>query len=283
MPFVKTPTGRIYVESHGQGPPLVIAPAYGATTRTYRGLLPNLTQTHRVLLYDLRGMGQSDDLADHTTIESMADDLAAVLDHFGVDRASVLGLSMGAIIAQMFAVRHRQRLDRLVLVTPPVRRHRHGDAINGMLADLMEGCDPGRFLRHMLYLALSPDFVNRHSRVVEQIMDGIEVNRRDGETLRRILRGVPAFEGAPGISAMDAPTLIIAGELDLLTPPSQARALHAELPNSKLIVMEGVSHTPFIERTHDTFAAVRAFLTDCEEPATTDGGMADTPIGETPS
>ena len=270
MPYAETPSGRIYCESHGEGPPLLIAPSFGATTRTYRGMLPNLTETHRVLLYDPAGMGQSDDLSGDLTLASMADDVAAVLHHFGVDRASVLGLSMGAMIAQKFAALHRDRLDRLVLITPPAKKTQHGDAVNELLGDLFDACEPNRFMRHMLHLALSPDFVNRHPRVVEQIAQGIEVTPRDAATMARMVQSVSRFNGVAGLAEMDAPTLIIAGALDIFTPPSHAKALQAELPCSQLIVMDGVAHTPFIERAKETFAAVKLFLNSGSPAGSTD-------------
>lgn len=261
MPFAETTNGRVYYESYGDGPPLVIVPAFAATTRTYRGLLPNLIKTHRVLLYDLFGMGQSDDRRKGSTLESMGDDVAALLDHLGIGRASVLGSSMGAIIAQQFAVRHRDRLDRLVLITPPAGKSRHRSCMNEILTALLAACPPEKFIRYMLHLALSPGFVDKHPVVVDQMMGGIRVSEREHETMLRVIRSAHTFQGISGRAEMDAPTLIIAGELDIITPPTQAEILHAELPNSRLIIMKGVAHSPFIEATRETFAAVLSFLT----------------------
>lgn len=262
MPFAETSNGRVYCESHGQGLPLIVAPAFGASARTYRGLLPNLSDGYRVVLYDLRGMGQSDPMPEGTTLASMADDVAAVLDHLEIDRITVIGPSMGAIIAQQFAVRHRDRLDRLVLVTPPARKSRYRRAINEILTDLLTAHPAERVVRHMVHLALSPNFVDKHPVVVDQMMRGIEVSDGDRATMLRLLMSSYEFDGIDGLAAMDAPTLIIAGELDLLTPPSQAKILHETLPNSTLRVMAGVGHSPFIENTRETFAAVLAFLAD---------------------
>jgi pimeloyl-ACP methyl ester carboxylesterase len=139
-----------------------------------------------------------------------------------------------------------------------------------MFTDLLSACDPVRLMKYMLHLALNPDFVNKHLRVVEQIMNGVEISARDGQTMMRLLRRVPAFDGAPGLAGMDAPTLIIAGELDILTPPSHARRLHAELPNSRLIVLDGVAHTPLIEAATETFAEIRTFLTQDAPAAASD-------------
>ncbi len=260
MPFFETPTGKIYYEEYGHGPPLLIAPAFGATTRTYRGLLPNLTETHRVILYDLRGMGQSDDLPESPTLEWAADDLVGLMDHLGIGRATVLGPSMGAIIAQMFAVKYRERLDRLVVLTPPVTKSWHRSRINEMFADLLESHPPERLMRHMLVLALNPDFVDKRPSFLDQMAKSIQVTERERQTMLKLLGGSFVFEGVSGLETMDAPTLIIAGEIDMLTPPSQARLLHQQLPHSKLVIMSRVAHSPFLENTNATFREIRHFL-----------------------
>lgn len=261
MPFAETTRGRIYYEVYGDGPPLVIAPAFGATSRSYRSMLPNLVEVSRVVLYDMLGMGQSDAMPDDATLADVADNLTELLDHLGIGRTSVLGLSMGAITAQHFAVRHRDRLDRLILVAPPAGTSPYRRAINRIFTDLLKAQPPERLMEHMLYLALSPDFVDQRPALVEQIAKSIVISERDRQTLLRLLEKSPRFTGVPGLEDMDAPTLIIAGQLDILTPPSQARRLHALLPNSRLVLLEGVAHSPFLEAGQQTFSAVRAFLT----------------------
>ncbi|MBN1343761.1 MAG: alpha/beta hydrolase [Phycisphaerae bacterium] len=274
MAFAQTPTGRLYVESHGEGPALVIAPNLGATTRAYRGLLPNLTETHRVLLYDLHGMGKSDDAPAEITLTSLTDQIACVLDHYHIERASLMGLSMGTIIAQQFAVDHRERLERLVLVTPLAGRNPHNDRINEMFHDLLAACGPEKFMGYMINLALSPEFVNGHATFVRQMARRLAIGPRETETMLRLLRGLRDFSGPEKMARMDAATLIIAGGRDILTPREQAELLHQLLPNGELVVMEDVAHSPFIENTKETFALVRRFLT---------GNAAQRPAKTTPT
>ncbi len=280
MPYAEADGGQVYYETYGQGPPLLIAPAFGATIRTYRGLLPKLVDTHRVILFDLRGMGESDDMPEHTSMTWAADDIAAILDDVGIGRTSLMGPSMGGLIAQHFAVRHRDRLDRLILVTPPAIRSQHRIFVHQMLVDLLKAHPPHRVMEHLMHLALSPDFVNKHPVVVGQMAKGVRVNEREGQTLMRLMLGSYTFEGVPGLEQMDAPTLLIAGELDILAPPAEARTLYARLPNSRLIVLPGVGHTPFIENTKETFGAIQRFLTcdraDCGTARAMDDAVVET-------
>lgn len=261
MAFAETTRGTIYYESHGDGPPLVLAPAFGATSRSYRGMLPKLTDTHRVVLYDLLGMGRSDAMPPGAVMATMGDTLAELLDELAINRASVMGISMGGIIAQQFAVGHRDRLDRLVLIASPATGSEYRNRVNDLLVDLLKSARPERALGHLLNLSLSPSFVDKHGFLVGQMIKGIDVSERDRATLLRLLEDTPNFNGMPGLADMGAPTLIIAGELDILAPPAQARILHEILPNSELLVLEGVAHNPFIEAVGVAFPAVREFLT----------------------
>jgi 3-oxoadipate enol-lactonase len=273
MTFAETPSGRVYIECHGKGPPLVLVPAFGTTTRAYRGVLPKLTETHRVILYDPLGMGRSDDLNGDPSAPSMADELAAVLDHFELEQASLLGASMGAVIALEFSMRHRHRLDRLVLVTPPAKKTPYGVCLNDMFADLLAGSDPNRFMQYVINLGLCPEFVNRHPRVLHQLRLGIHVSLRDAETMRRQHRALRGVDVAPSLSRMKAPTLIIAGARDVVTPVFHAQALHAILPNSELVVLDNVAHNPFIEASRTCFAVIRSFLAG-EKVAGPDGAAS---------
>ncbi len=261
MTLVDTPTGRIHVESHGKGPSLVIVPSFGCTTKAYRGFLPHLTQTHRVLLYDPTGMGRSDDHQGELTARTMAEQVVCVMDHFGAPKASLMGASMGAFIAQHVALTFRDRLDRLILVTPPTHRGLYAETINQMLEDLITHCSPEQFLRYLINLSLSPAFVDGHPRLVRQLAHRLSLGPREIEAMKRQIRGLRGGDMIKLMAGMDAPTLIIAGGVDVITPPDQARALHSAMPHSELMILDHVAHNPFIEATRVCFSAIRAFLT----------------------
>ena len=107
---------ELYFEVHGEGPPLVLVMGigYDATLWTL-AQVPALSQRFQVVIFDNRDVGRSSKAAAPYTIADMADDVAALMDALDIKRAHLLGLSMGGMIAQEFALRHADRLHRLVL------------------------------------------------------------------------------------------------------------------------------------------------------------------------
>src|SRR3990170_4583517 len=106
----------LYYEIHGEGQPLVLVMGigYDATLWTL-AQVPALSETFQVVIFDNRDAGRSSNATDLYTIADMADDIAALMDALDIKRAHLLGLSMGGMIAQEFALRHAGRLQRLVL------------------------------------------------------------------------------------------------------------------------------------------------------------------------
>src|SRR3712207_194537 len=105
----------LYYEETGSGPPLLLIAGLGGNTLGWVMLLPALAQHFRVIAFDNRGAGRSSAPPGPYTTRQMADDAAALLAHLGIERAHVLGLSLGGMIAQELALAHAERVDRLVL------------------------------------------------------------------------------------------------------------------------------------------------------------------------
>ena len=103
------------VDSGGSGPAVVLAHAIGCDARMWEALVPALSDRFRVLAFDARGHGGSAVTPRPYSLDGLADDFARALDARGIDRAHWVGLSMGGMIGQAFALRHPDRLDRLVL------------------------------------------------------------------------------------------------------------------------------------------------------------------------
>jgi pimeloyl-ACP methyl ester carboxylesterase len=121
---------ELYFEVHGQGPPLVLVMGigYDATLWTL-AQVPALSQMFQVVIFDNRDAGRSSSATGPYTIADMADDVAALMDALDIKRAHLLGLSMGGMIAQEFALRHAGRLHRLVLIAVVARRPREPSSI----------------------------------------------------------------------------------------------------------------------------------------------------------
>src|SRR5688572_19678815 len=107
---------QLYYEVHGQGQPLVLVMGIGYDSTLWKlGQVPALSQKFQVVIFDNRDAGRSSKASGAYTIADMADDTAGLMDALDIKRAHVLGLSMGGMIAQEFALRHAGRLDRLIM------------------------------------------------------------------------------------------------------------------------------------------------------------------------
>jgi pimeloyl-ACP methyl ester carboxylesterase len=115
MPKAKIGHIQLYYEEHGQGPPLVMILGLGQDIATWRFQVPLLSQHVRLIVFDNRDSGQSSRCTKHYTTKSMARDVIALMDYLAIDRAHVLGTSMGGMIAQHAALMAPARLDSLIL------------------------------------------------------------------------------------------------------------------------------------------------------------------------
>ena len=117
MPFATSRRARIHYTLHGsKGPPVVLLQGLGLSSRFWFDVPERLSDTRRVIAIDNRGTGRSDKPKRPWTMGTMADDVAAVLDDAGIDKAFVVGISMGGMIAQHVALRHPDRVRGLVLL-----------------------------------------------------------------------------------------------------------------------------------------------------------------------
>src|SRR3954466_8081678 len=116
MSFLTTDDGtKLYWEESGAGAPLLLIQGLGWSAEMWYSLIPELETAYRVIRYDARGIGRSDGPPGPYPIERMADDALAVLGAAGVERAHVLGVSLGGIVAQEIALRHPTRVVSLLL------------------------------------------------------------------------------------------------------------------------------------------------------------------------
>jgi pimeloyl-ACP methyl ester carboxylesterase len=104
MPSVRVNDIELYFEVHGEGSPLLLIPGLGVDVRFFRGIIDDLATSCRVVAFDPRGAGRSDKPDVPYSIDGMADDAAALLDHLDIERTSVLGCSMGGRTALMLAL-----------------------------------------------------------------------------------------------------------------------------------------------------------------------------------
>ena len=256
----------LYFEVHGEGAPVVLIMGIGYDSSLWTlHQVPALAREFRVVIFDNRDVGRSARSAGRYTIADMADDVAGLLDGLEIERAHLVGLSMGALIAQEFAVRHGERLDRLVLSGPdmaPARQVIHPIAVwNWVKANDASGVTFGA----QQFASLFSTTFLRDPAAVQQTVALLSSNPHP-VTPQAYSRQAHAYlEYDPGsrLAGIKAPTMIIVGEQDLLTPPWIAREVAAAIPGARLEIIagDGASHVVPLERPDEFNELVMRFLT----------------------
>ncbi|HCI78200.1 MAG TPA: alpha/beta hydrolase [Ktedonobacter sp.] len=208
-----TPSGKyasvngvnLYYEIHGTGTPLVMLHGGFGTFDMFSALTPTLALNHQVIGVDLYGHGRTSLTERPMSFESMADDIAALIAYLGLEKADVLGFSLGGAVALQTAIRHPERVNKLVLISTPFKRTGwHPEMQQGMTA-----IEPEFFMQTPIYDTYKnaapqpedfPRLVNNMKEMMSQDYDWTEQ-----------------------VSALKMPMLIIAGDADGL-PPSHAVA-----------------------------------------------------------
>ena len=247
---------RIAWEEQGAGPPLLLVQGIGYARWSWEPIVPGLARHHRVLFFDNRGIGESDKPAGPYTARQMADDALQVLDEAGVQRAHVLGASLGGMIAQEVASVVPERVDRLVLccTTPGAG----GYPMPGVTVRLMGAAQ-----------ALPPEVALR--RFVDNALGSDPPPGVADELYRRRLEHPPDPVGWQGQAAagttypgpertIGAPTLVLTGTADNVVDPRNSELLAERIPGARLERLDGAGHLFFWERPDAVVRIVTEFL-----------------------
>ena len=262
---VSTNGQELYYEIHGAGSPLVLVMGIGYDSSLWTlQQVPALSTRFSLILVDNRDSGRSS-RADHPyDVADMADDLAGIIDALDIRRTHVLGLSMGSMIGIEFALRHPDRLDRLVLAGPGAAPARSMvDPIS--VWNWVKSHDPGgeTFGAQQFTWLFSSAFLRNQQAVQDTAaLLASNPNPIDPQAYDRQARAYLRFDALDRLGDIQAATLVIVGEQDLLTPPWVAREVADGIPNARLEIVtgDGASHVLPLERPDDFNQLVMNFL-----------------------
>jgi 3-oxoadipate enol-lactonase len=264
MPVARANGIDFYFEVAGSGPPLILLNGEGGNTLDWASLLPALTNRFQVITFDARGAGRSSAPPGPYTTRQLADDAAAVLDRVGIARAHVVGLSLGGMIAQELALARPDRVDRLVLVATHARPARPDlwDAWTTFFVQAQErGLDRAGTVLWFMAWMFTPAFMARHEQVQEAVAmwqdDPLLAPAHGRAAQGAAARDHDTLERLPMIAA---PTLVVVGDQDILTPAAAARELAEGIPAAGLHVLVGGAHLALMECAEAFTDALMAFL-----------------------
>lgn len=257
---------ELYFEIHGDGPPLVLVMGIGYDSSLWKlHQVPALSKRFTVIVFDNRDVGRSSRASQPYTIGDMADDVAGLLDALEIHRAHLLSLSMGSMIAQEFALRHAERVSRLVLAGPEAAPARSAFHPIRAWRWVKENDGSGEIFANEQFTWLFSSAFLRNAEAVQQTIAFLTSNPNPvrPEAYARQADAYLRFDALARLGGITAPTLVIVGEQDLLTPPWIAREVANAIPNARfeLIRGDGASHVVPLERPEEFNQLVTEFLT----------------------
>jgi 3-oxoadipate enol-lactonase len=257
----RIPVGDIEVnyEEAGSGFPLVLVHGLNADLTGWALVVPELAGYYRTMILDVRGHGGTSKPDQPYSIKGFAEDLFGFLERKQVQRAHLLGLSMGGAIAQQFALDHPEMLRSLILVSTfsHVDDHARG-AFEGLKKDLARGGYPA-FFDGVLKLAFTPEFIAANPGPIAELRKKrIQVN--SPAAIGRATDACLAFNLKEEISRIQLPTLVVSGREDIFTPVHLAEQIHRSIRGSEWRILEGVGHALYIEKAAALNRTVLDFL-----------------------
>ena len=243
---IQVPGLTLHVEEQGEGAPVLFIGGTGADLRQKPNVLDGpLARAFHVIAYDQRGLGQTDKPEGPFTMADYADDAAALLDALGHEQVDVVGVSFGGMVAQHLAIRHPQRIRRLVLCcTSP-----GGDMPSYPFHELPDDLSPvDRMLQLMsvsdtrrdeAWQSENPEFVEKMKEQVQAgaIKDHEKPDYRRGAKLQ--LEARAGHDTLAQLPALSMPVLICAGRYDGIAPATNQEKLHELITGSELKWYEG--------------------------------------------
>ena len=237
----------------GKGTPLMLVHGFPLDTSSWNEIIPFLKDHFDLILPDLRGFGKSTTVEAPYTLSDMADDLAGLLDHLGVEKTALAGHSMGGYISLAFAKKYPQRVIGLGLVASQAA----ADAPEGKERRYKTAADVAEKGVGVVVEAMTPK-LSADVRVQEFARGVIE--RQSKQAVIGALKAMAEREDStPILSSFNFPLVLIHGDADQLIPLERAKEIKSANPSTRLLELKGAGHMPMMEFARQTADGLMIF------------------------
>ncbi|MFX1676557.1 alpha/beta fold hydrolase [Paraburkholderia sp. A2WS-5] len=241
---------RNYYVEFGQGRPVVLLHGIGNSGRAWSPQIPPLVEAgFRVIVPDHAGHGASARVDAPLRIEDLACDVIALLDHLAIERASIVGLSLGGLIAIELALTWGARVERLVLANsfPSTATDAFRTLVEQWASTFRSEDGPVRRFEGAWPFNVSASFrASNAAMSTWQIWHAIAATS-DGESLARIAQGIVGYDASSRLVNIAKPVLIIAGGDDCISPPSIGKKMSAQIPGASFVEIPGAAHISSVD------------------------------------
>lgn len=249
--------GLNYVD-RGDGPAVLLIHGVGADLESWDGVLAGLSDRRRYVRFDLRGHGLSKRTPGPYSLDGFAKDALALLDHLQIERAAIVGFSLGGLIAQAIALNHPNRLNSLTLVSTVGGRTPEEQACADERVEILAQKGALGHLANAVDRWFTPDFVAANPEVLEARRQKSLNN--DPDCYVAAYRVLARNDLGDRLGSIKSPTLIMTGENDIGSSPRMARFMHDQIRGSELRILPHLKHSILLEAPGQVATLIDTFL-----------------------
>ncbi|HEV3310708.1 MAG TPA: alpha/beta hydrolase [Chloroflexota bacterium] len=262
MPAIPVGTITLYYESHGKGDPLVLLPDLGNDVTSLWAQMPELSQEYRCIALDNRGVGRSSKPSAAYTTKLMAEDAIKVMNHLGIDKAHVFGISMGGAIAQEMAINHPERVDRLAILGGWAKPDRYLTSLFELFRDVKRSVDPLTFDREIALWSFTRSyFDSSYDELEKRQRAALDVPYPTPPvTFTRQAEACMAHDALERLEGLTAPTLLMVGEQDIFTPRRFSDEMAKRIKKARVEVVQDAAHAAYWEKPEEVNALLLKHL-----------------------
>jgi 3-oxoadipate enol-lactonase len=242
----------------GEGPWLTMSHSLASNLAMWDEQAKLLSRTFKVLRYDTRGHGGSSAPPGPYTLDQLADDAKALFDALGIAQTHWVGLSMGGMIGETFALKHPGFFRSMVLADTSARRPPDAEQMWGERIRTAETQGMDALVEGTLGRWFTEPYRQSRRDVMERI--GNQIRSTPVAGFVGCCHAISKVDVLDRLREIECPTLVIVGEEDHGTPPEMARAIHAKLPGSELVLIPNAAHLSNIEQEGAFNDAMTSFL-----------------------
>jgi 3-oxoadipate enol-lactonase len=255
MPEVRLNDVHLYYEEEGSGAPLIFLHGLGGNMRMFRSEMDYFKRFFRVIALDSRGHGRSDKPNEYR-LNNHVGDVISLMDYLGLEKASVLGISMGSYIAQGVAIQIPEQIEKLIVVSS-----KSNGETSSMMRLLTEYADEMLDLNQQEKLFYVSKYIFHNFPALASSMKEVAEYNTLTEAQQLIAnKALEGFDYRPLLHKIKARTLVINGKYDGLNPPSQGKEIAVLIPGASYLEFENSGHAPNVEERERFLDEVGHFL-----------------------
>ncbi len=260
MPRIPIGDCSLYYQRHGMGFPVLFVSGLGGFASFWQDQVAAFSKRFEVVTYDHRGFGQSDPSRIGYVVESLAEDVIALMNALGIERAHLVGHSTGGAMAQVLAVEHPHRFASVVLSATWTKADAYFRRLFSLRKEILQRLGPSVYLQESTLLLFPSWWIDRKNEKLRQIEAQQLATFSAAEVVASRIDAMLAFDRTSDLGRIKLPTLIVGAEDDIVIPAYFAEELGRLIPGAEIKIFPRGGHFLNQVRARDFNVAVLPFL-----------------------